>query len=1391
MKKRILSILLAVCLLAGLVPPAVAAATPFSDVAPGAWYADEVRYVYDRGLMDGTGGGRFEPQKGLTRGMFVTVLGRLADVNKAAWPGAGFPDTAAGQWYTPYVRWAADAGIVNGYPDGSFRPNRLVSREEMAAMIARYVTAAELSLPDAPDAAPAFRDADSVSGYARAGLELMRRTGLLRGDSSGRFNPQNTATRAEAATLFMRLDQATRALPRLVLDQTEDFTVRKNRVTLSGSLTPTGEELGLVVCARRAETDPEEEITNCICGADGAWEMTARLKPGRNEFTFSARGAAPQSVAVTYEMGELITPAASEIAYDAGKQLYYANDLLLVLFSGGASQEDIDAAAAAVNGTVAGKTAGLELCQIRVPKAAGTAALQALADRLMAQFPCVTYATYDAAVPGACDNSPTAPNDPWNGDVTTADWTDSTVDGSNWWIEAIEGEHAWTYAADLPAIAVGISDSSFDTGHEDLKGRFTFPTAAAQQRNQKPVVSIDPAETEAYHGTHVAGIIGAQANNGKGIAGVAPNARLLFAPIWMDKNAEDYLWWDSAQYGNLSELVQAGAKVVNFSQGKTNFLTEQHDAYSEELLRREGNLAAAAMARLLEQGYDFVVVQSAGNGLGDSGRAVDARQNGWFASITAQSSTGSARFSAQDVLDRVLIVGAAGQSAGGAAQYECCTFSNYGARVDVCAPGRDVYSTVPGNTFSGFEFTGGYQSLSGTSMAAPIVSGVCALTWAANRSLTGAQVKDIVCATARDLVAPCPNEGDTREYRLVNARLAVERALAVGGLHSSIGGQTVEAGTGAPLAAQITVTTGDGTERRLTSDAETGWFSVSLPAGPYTCRISCPGYTIGGEAVHTVSGTLGENELFTFAEPFEFTKSEPPADRRITGTAVDAATGGALSNVTVYLYDADGNGPLASINTGSGGTFTVPVTDAGAYRLKLLREGYGTAEVSVTVGNAPVSVGTVRLTAAGGSGDFAGGDGTEENPYQIATAAQLSAIRKDLTAHYVLTSDITLSGVWKVIGYYGCGPEEGFTGTLDGAGHTIRGLNIDKTSYDNPNVSGDDGAFGLFADVYGTVRDLTLENVTISIDPTAPEVCIGGVAAYACRASQIENCHVTGSLFARKYYGGHPDGHGGCIGGIVGEVQGGTVRGCSFDGDIHGYTCGGIAGAVTNGSWGTGTVERCVTTGAVYTSYYGGGIAGTNFAIVQDCESAMALGRGEESNIVNPAFLGGIVGNNDRLVRRCFSTGRLEASAIPFVFIGGVVGTNGRRTDVMPEISDCYFAGDIVVTDYEYASEPARYQVGGVCGGNVSTGNGVIRRCYSVGTLQSSAPICTPYGIVDPRNPGTVEGCYYIRGAADGSGTRVTDAQMRQRETFVGFDFDSVWTFTGDYPYPQLRGNLQ
>ena len=144
----------------------------------------------------------------MTRGMFVTVLGRMADAKgDGAAAAKAFADVAADAYYAPYVAWASENGIVTGTDPGRFEPEATGTREQMAAILARYIGKSGLELAGKGDKA-AFADDGSISAYAKDAVYEMRGTGVISGKPGNRFDPQGVAVRAEVAALMQQFAQA-------------------------------------------------------------------------------------------------------------------------------------------------------------------------------------------------------------------------------------------------------------------------------------------------------------------------------------------------------------------------------------------------------------------------------------------------------------------------------------------------------------------------------------------------------------------------------------------------------------------------------------------------------------------------------------------------------------------------------------------------------------------------------------------------------------------------------------------------------------------------------------------------------------------------------------------------------------------------------------------------------------------------------------------------------------------------------------------------------------------------------------------------------------------------------------------------------------------------------
>lgn len=221
--KKIVSLLLALalCVSVGTVF-AAAEETPqlistqenrrFTDVAADDWYCAAIeeqvmKYNFIRGVSDT----EFDPEGSLTRGMLVTALWRMAGkpilTPDPDFPSFYFPNLDTDpipDWAMNAAIWAGFYGIVQGYPDGTFRANEPVSREQMVTILYRYAIHCGLEAVSLVEYASGFADYESISPYAISAVNWAVGAGVVNGDAD-RLEPQRIVTRADAATLLLRL----------------------------------------------------------------------------------------------------------------------------------------------------------------------------------------------------------------------------------------------------------------------------------------------------------------------------------------------------------------------------------------------------------------------------------------------------------------------------------------------------------------------------------------------------------------------------------------------------------------------------------------------------------------------------------------------------------------------------------------------------------------------------------------------------------------------------------------------------------------------------------------------------------------------------------------------------------------------------------------------------------------------------------------------------------------------------------------------------------------------------------------------------------------------------------------------------------------------------------
>jgi hypothetical protein len=393
---------------------------------------------------------------------------------------------------------------------------------------------------------------------------------------------------------------------------------------------------------------------------------------------------------------------------------------------------------------------------------------------------------------------------------------------------------------------------------------------------------------------------------------------------------------------------------------------------------------------------------------------------------------------------------------------------------------------------------------------------------------------------------------------------------------------------------------------------------------------------------------------------------------------------------------------------------------------------------------------------------FAGGSGTENDPYLIQTAAQLDSIRYYLYSSFRLIADINLnvppyneSGGWNPVGHYeGVNDPDNvyYQGNLDGDNHIIYNLYINR-----PDMSHQ----GLFSAIYNAdISNVQFNNTNITASYET------GTLAAAVFQSDIYNCCSSGSVECT----------GGYIGGLISACDNSTISFCHYQGTVAGsHRVGGLIGNSSNSS-----INDCHTTGQVSGNhYYIGGLIGyTDGVDLTGCfsESDVTL-----EYISGDQFdIGGLVGGNTNAAStytKCYAAGNVTG----YMCVGGL----GGHLDLVI-LSDCYARGIVSGTIY----------VGGLIG---TVLGGSMTNCYATGNLPDAA-VNTFGGLVGIQlNPISVVNSYWDTdttgmATSSGGGEGRTTAEMTYPyalNTYLGWDFGSTWSCDALYSvndgYPYLQ----
>ncbi|MBQ7499449.1 MAG: S-layer homology domain-containing protein [Clostridia bacterium] len=181
----------------------------FTDVQMGQWFYKGAGYCKMKGLLNGVSDTEFGPSIPMTRAMIVTALGNYSKINSPAilkyYSESHFSDVDIDQWYGPYVEWARKSGIVAGYEDGTFLPNKQITREELSIILRNYANHIMLRTKSPTvDVLDTFADKDDVSDWAVDSVGWAVQNGIISGTGNG-IKPKDLATRAQVAVMLFKL----------------------------------------------------------------------------------------------------------------------------------------------------------------------------------------------------------------------------------------------------------------------------------------------------------------------------------------------------------------------------------------------------------------------------------------------------------------------------------------------------------------------------------------------------------------------------------------------------------------------------------------------------------------------------------------------------------------------------------------------------------------------------------------------------------------------------------------------------------------------------------------------------------------------------------------------------------------------------------------------------------------------------------------------------------------------------------------------------------------------------------------------------------------------------------------------------------------------------------